>query len=225
MAGKAYAQQYAAQVKRIRQFIRNNVAKGYQFDMDWINAKLKAPKKPTQASVNKLDKIRPEQLFAKATWTNPATGEIIDANRHRTELRIIAAQKAVSTRQARQQERTTPQMDYATAVIARFRGEFDRFTSKRATGKSIILDKVDKMIDEYGIGPVARAIIEWESDGLVNFAEIAYKDEEANKAGSQILAKIHKMTGATPAEIIADQQAITEEYDEQNSDLHYVEGV
>lgn len=66
--------QYAKELRRIKQFIRRTEDRGYTYPANIIPPK---PKKITLKSVNRLQKITPDTLYHKATYTFPDTGEVI----------------------------------------------------------------------------------------------------------------------------------------------------
>ena len=67
--------EYDKQVKRIKQFIRRAEKRGFIFPDNVIPNK---PKRITKASVRKLSKITPKELYKKAEYGGEATeGEIV----------------------------------------------------------------------------------------------------------------------------------------------------
>ena len=93
---------YSKQLKRIKQFIRRAEKRGFIFEEDVIPQR---PKKVTNASVRKLEKLTPEKLYKKSLYVEEPTGEIVEAQKRRKEERKQSARKAAKTRKERQQQR------------------------------------------------------------------------------------------------------------------------
>lgn len=91
-------QAYAKERRRLKQFVRRAEKRGYWFIDDVIPSK---PKKITEASVRRLQRLTPEKLYKKAEWVDIETGEVISPKKHQKEVRKQAVQKAKATRQAK----------------------------------------------------------------------------------------------------------------------------
>lgn len=86
--------QYAKELQRIKRFIKRAEQRGFRFSEDVIPTK---PKKITSRSVQKLKKIKPQQLYKKSTAISEL-GKIISGTERRIEERKLASRKAVETR-------------------------------------------------------------------------------------------------------------------------------
>lgn len=84
-------------IRRIKRFIRSAEARGYTFP-DSVVPKL--PKRVTEATIRRLDKIRPAYLYKKAVYTSPE-GVQVSGTKRRTQERSEQAKKAAETRRRR----------------------------------------------------------------------------------------------------------------------------
>lgn len=81
-------------ISRIKRFIRAAEARGYTFP-DSVVPKL--PKRVTEATIRKLDKIRPDYLYKKAVYTSPEGVKVVGTKR-RSQERSEQAKRAAETR-------------------------------------------------------------------------------------------------------------------------------
>jgi hypothetical protein len=72
----ATEKEYRKERKRVQSFIKRAEKRGYVFENFTLPEK---PKKITQASVNRLKKLTPKELYKKAQFIAPETGELIEA--------------------------------------------------------------------------------------------------------------------------------------------------
>ena len=84
-------------IRRVKRFIRSAEARGYTFP-DSVVPKL--PKRVTEATIRRLDSIRPAYLYKKAVYTSPE-GVQVSGTKRRTQERSEQAQKAADTRRRR----------------------------------------------------------------------------------------------------------------------------
>lgn len=84
-------------IRRIKRFIRAAEARGYTFP-DSVVPKL--PKRVTEATIRRLDKIRPDNLYKKAVYTSPE-GVKVSGTKRRTQERSEQARRAAETRRRR----------------------------------------------------------------------------------------------------------------------------
>lgn len=84
-------------IRRIKRFIRSAEARGYTFP-DSVVPKL--PKRVTEATIRRLDKIRPATLYKKAVYTSPE-GVKVSGTKRRSEERSEQAKKGAETRRQR----------------------------------------------------------------------------------------------------------------------------
>ena len=89
---------YYKERRRIQQFISRTSKRGYFFETNPLPS---IPKNITQASVNRLKKLTAKELYRKAEYVVPSTGEVISALRGRYYERQASAEKAKKTRAER----------------------------------------------------------------------------------------------------------------------------
>lgn len=85
------------QIRRIRQFVRRAEKRGYTFPSNIVPT---LPKTVTEKTIERLDKMRPEQLYKKAVYTSPE-GTKVKGTKRAAQERSEAAVKAAETRKAR----------------------------------------------------------------------------------------------------------------------------
>lgn len=94
MANKDLLKRYNQQRNRIKRFIKQAEDRGFRFEYELP----KNPKKITEASIRKLEKIKPEYLYNKATYLDPETGKIVGGTEGRRIERSTTAKKGAKTR-------------------------------------------------------------------------------------------------------------------------------
>ena len=97
MAKSELQKEYQKQRRRIQQFIKRAEKRGYVFETNPLPA---TPKKITQASVSRLKKITPKQLYKSAIYIKEETGEAVSGGHGRYYEREKAARKAAETRRS-----------------------------------------------------------------------------------------------------------------------------
>ena len=96
--------EYDKQVKRIKQFIRRAEKRGFIFTDNVIPNK---PKRITKASVRKLSKITPKELYKKAEYGGEASeGEIVPAKKGLELERKVRAKKSAQTRKRKKEQKS-----------------------------------------------------------------------------------------------------------------------
>lgn len=128
--------EYNKERNRIKRFIRNAEKRGYVFEPNLIPPK---PKTITSASVRRLSKIRPPQLYKKAYAISAVTGQPITVEQRRREIKVEASRKAWETRR-----RKKDQEDYNR--IKSNREWQQMFHSSR-----LVWDKIQSLIANVGV--------------------------------------------------------------------------
>lgn len=158
--------EYNKQRRRIQAFISRKKKEGFI----WLENPLPdKPKKITPASIRRLDKIRPEQLYKKANYIDPFSGE------------ILAGTKGMAIRKDLRTQRATPT---ATDVI------LDNFYDK--------LEDVKEKIDNYNpivIGSYMREMKEHDVARLRAIFYVAYNHDKDRLAFalSQAASKVDEL--------------------------------
>ena len=158
---------YYKQVKRIKQFIRRAEKRGYKFSEDVLPKK---PKRVTQASVRKLAKLTPENLYQKAVYGGLASeGEIVPAIEGVKLERSLRAKKAAETRKYKLAEPTQEQTNthgfeapenllefgISNVIVQNFKSQILHFP-KEIADKIIAL--INTLVTEQGIEDVAYSL-------------------------------------------------------------------
>lgn len=109
-------QLYKKEVRRLQQFLRRAEKRGFSFPENVIP---KRPKKITIKSVQRLQKLTPEKLYKKATYTEPDTGKVITGEQGRKLERQRAARKSSLSKQLKPKSVSinAPQYPFASYEI------------------------------------------------------------------------------------------------------------
>lgn len=91
-------ERYKKERKRVQQFIKRAEKRGYTFVHDILPA---IPKRITEASVRRLEKLTPKKLYEKSRYSGEQ-GQDISGTRARELERSAAAKKASTTRRVKQ---------------------------------------------------------------------------------------------------------------------------
>ena len=97
---------YSAQVKRIKNFIRRAEKRGYIFNENTLPTK---PKRITQASVRRLQRLTPQQLYKKAQYSGQLSeGKLVSAQ---TGLQLEKSARIEKAKRTRERKRIAKQAD------------------------------------------------------------------------------------------------------------------
>ncbi len=144
-------QEYRKQRKRIQSTINRLRKEGY---FPAINILPDIPKKITQGSVRRLQKIDIEYIYNKSVFLDTETGELLEGKRpkskHKQKPKVDTKNKKKKERQ--QKERYA---DFTDMVIREYKNQISRFPAKVA---EIILRKLDEAIQKSGKDNVAYAL-------------------------------------------------------------------
>lgn len=108
---------YEKNLRRIKSFIRRAEKRGYQFPENAIPTR---PKRITQASVRKLEKIKPETLYKKAKYGGEASeGEVVAG------LKGLQLEKTLRGRRAAEARAANKARKAVTGILSDIAGQFD----------------------------------------------------------------------------------------------------
>lgn len=97
---------YSAQVKRIKNFIRRAEKRGYIFNENTLPTK---PKRITQASVRRLQRLTPQELYKKAQYSGQLSeGKTVSAQ---TGLQLEKRARIAKAKETRERKRIAKQAD------------------------------------------------------------------------------------------------------------------
>jgi hypothetical protein len=181
-------QEYNKQLKRVKSFIRRAEKKGFVFSENVVPSR---PKRITQASVRKLEKLTPNKLYQKAEYVSKATyGEVISGKKG---LQIVKQQQK-EQRKAKQKQRNiqveTPTQEstntegftpptyvsydtsfFTRVVISNYREYLTHFNEMC---REILTDWLDRQIAQNGELAVAVMLEDGAKAGYLVTYKIAY---------------------------------------------------
>lgn len=182
---------YSAQVKRIKSFIRRAEKRGYRFSDNMLPEK---PKRVTQASVRRLQRLTPEKMYQKAVYGGELSyGEIVPAKIGLKLERKARAEKAKQTRKRKREtvesynqipstyvpEISTPyvlddESFYDRTVIENFKQKMSSFKSFEAYEK--VMEWLYHAIDQSDEHDVANALNKAAEDGYMIDYKVMYNE-------------------------------------------------
>lgn len=132
--------EYEKQLRRVKQFIYRAEKRGYTFSTNLIP---KRPKKITEGSVRRLQKLTPDYLYSKAT-AKTEQGKTITGKQKRVQERIQSAKKGGHTRK-RNLEKARKQREYKEREKNLFAPNDSDIEERRRKQ-----DKIDRELAETG---------------------------------------------------------------------------
>lgn len=136
-------QAFEKQRKRISRFVKAAEKRGYKFPENTVPER---PKRVTKKDISRVTAIKPEQLYAKATYTYQ-TGEVISGTERRYQERQLAALKGKFTRIENQAETPDDPRFHTTAghppaeatdVADRIKETLERFNQGKSSYEKIM---------------------------------------------------------------------------------------
>ena len=107
--------EYRKQIRRIRQWERRNKPEGAEVFIDAIPKK---PKRITEGTIRRLEKLTPEKLRKKVKYVDPETGEVLKARKDKRKEKKKSQKpkkpKKTVQKKPRQPEQNTPQEEIKT---------------------------------------------------------------------------------------------------------------
>lgn len=171
--GKTVAQQaYKKELKRVKQLIRRAEQRGYTFES---NPLPKVPKRITEASVRKLEKITHKTLYKKAELTNP---EQYEAYKEKVRQQKFEYQRRKKDRE--EQERLRNNQEFADKfsegqiVYNRILEMIDGVSRDHVKAGEHLRSVLDSEIGQYGKDKVFRALADAPQEA-VELSEIALR--------------------------------------------------
>lgn len=186
--------EYNKQRKRIQNFISRAKKQGYIFDENIIPA---IPKRVTKASVSRLARLTPKELYKKAVYVSRETGEIEAPEEHKKRTLKEAAQKAKATKarkkaqkekkqdypqpekskRERKKKTNTDRGFYTRAVIETFLYTLE--TCRNGRAYSLLLRWFNKLRADNGDEDVAEMITKGAENGYEVSWSVVYDVEKA----------------------------------------------
>lgn len=188
----ALQREYDKAYRNLQHRIRNIENRGYVVG----NILPKQVKRPTRKSIEKLNRIKAPEIYAKSKAVNPETGEIITARERQKLDRRRAAQKAAETRRKnlestypekmRNVSRETleieptkslpPLPSYGEIIVGNFKAEMARMPGDNG---SRIIGFINDLINKEGLDAVATMLEEANNAGkMPNYGFLASGQED-----------------------------------------------
>lgn len=172
--------EYAKQVRRLKQTIARAEKRGYVFDE---NVLPKQPKSITRKSVERLQNIKPKDLYEKSQYIDYSTGEIVPGNIGRTYERKEAARKAQLTRTRKTHPRETPYTpsadsyypSFSSMVISNYRAHIAQFNEACS---SLLNSWLERIIAKHGEDETAEMLEQGAENGVIVTYKIAYAKDK-----------------------------------------------
>lgn len=200
MASKEVIKAYNRERARVSKFISRAEKRGYMFKENILPDR---PKNITKASVNRLKKLTPDELYKKSVYGGSETGgEIVKGTEGRKLERSASAKKASKTRkikkfaekeskkqgfrpfedgakqnQDRYARRDAPEDYFVKSVIEGYRARIDSFPDSCYRGKIKLNAWLDAQIAGNGELAVSKMLEDAAENGVILTEEILYKDE------------------------------------------------
>ena len=105
---------YQKERRRLLQAVRRAEKQGYIFPEDIVP---ELPKRVTKKQLEKIQKIKPKQLYKKAEFVYQETGEIVPAEQRKQEVKQEAIRKAKETRKRKKTSTPSVPTYYPTISI------------------------------------------------------------------------------------------------------------
>ena len=165
--------EYMKQRKRIQSYLSRYKKLGLEFD----NILPKIPKKITEGSIRRLQKITPQKIQEKARFIDTETGEVIEGKGAKKYAKEFNKQHQdyypnetdiVLNNFADNVSHFEPMSMYS---ISNFKTMVARFPN---SAEPIITPWINNLISEYGADNVAQMLQDAMADGLMLTFEIAY---------------------------------------------------
>lgn len=167
---------YNQQRKRLENVIKKSVKEDYIFPEDILP---KQPKKITQASVNKLAKITPQQLKDKAEFVVHETGDMIPVKGNKKAIKADMQWRKENERKEQKQEQGTFNKTnipkWTDIVVQNWERTLDELhTSDRAVGYGLLKAWEDTIVAKNGIDSFAQMLQDGADAGNMLTWEVVY---------------------------------------------------
>ena len=197
-------EEYKKEVKRLNRFIKRAEKRGYRFSQ---NALPRRVKKPTKASIERLKKIKPSILYAKATALSE-TGKIISGTEKLKEEKRIASAKAWETRRRKQDEKELAKMQHnktesnpfnmGQIVYRKIKSLIFDFWEDKGKGARLLKDELETQIKAYGFNAVMYSISQAPSDVLELSEKVAKYKSGSPQSVNALTNLSNLITGEVP---------------------------
>lgn len=211
-------QEYYKQVKRIKSFISRVEKRGYIFEEKVIPVK---PKRVTQASVRKLKKLTPQQLYKKAVYGGELTqGEIVKGTKGQALEKLARKEARKHKFHIPTQEPTntpgfipphnvsTDQSMFDNTVILRFTESISHYNR---SANYVLNQWLDRVLAQAGRHDTAVMLENAQQAGLLALWQVAYNYEKLIGRLNVMLDYLPEMTSMWKSDIM-DAMEIEEDF-------------
>lgn len=178
--------EYIKQRKRIQSFIRRAEKRGYTFTKQVLPS---IPKKITQASVRRLSKLTPKELYKSTEYIDYTTGEVLTHQQRQKQVRLQAVEKRKQTIAQKKKQKPSSINWYKQAV------DNFKFQLKQVDGigSHKIASWLFDMLEKYSVEEVGQAILKASQQGIVLTFYILYNSSGAIEFISELLNYFEEM--------------------------------
>lgn len=174
-----YWKDYQKERQRISRQLKRMEGRGYYWDKDILPP---IPKRVTQASVNRLKKLKTDDIYRKARYLDRETGEIMIGLAGRKHERHLSAMRGAETRRRAREyyednERyfnppeSTISISMDDVFIANFRSTLENWNEAL---QGVVNNWIDYLIDQYGRHNVAVMLADGTASGCIITYQEAY---------------------------------------------------
>ena len=196
--------EYRKEVNRLNRFIKQAEKRGYRFSE---NAIPKQVKRPTQASIERLKKIKSSDLYSKATALSES-GKIISGTEKRKEEKRISSEKALQTRRRKKDEKELEKIQQNKSesnpfsmgqiVYRKIKSLISDFWEDKGKGARLLKDELEMQIKAYGFNAVMYSISQAPSDVLELSEKVAKYRSGSPQSVNALTNLSNLITGEIP---------------------------
>lgn len=212
---------YNAQVRRIKQFTRRAEKRGYAFNAEVLPPR---PKKITQASVRRLQKITPEKLYKKAEYVNRETGEVVSGTKARKAERQKSYYKTALTRLEKHRQKVQQEIDRISDYKSTYNTHAPKFEKdlkklqkqlQKLQQHVIQRPKNLDILNEYPVASLPRSTKQPEVQKSDNITSVQSPEQLFNEVHEDVLESIDEPETEEPTEEPTEEYDNDEDYDYQ----------
>lgn len=150
---------YMKERRKVQRRIRDIEKRGYTVDKRILPP---IPKRPTQASINRLKAITPEKIYKKSTYTT-SEGQVIKGTERRKQEKRESARKAARTRKERKKREVYEVTDFppgeeADIIITRLFDMIKGYDDYHENTAQILRNEINAQIENMGKDRFAQYI-------------------------------------------------------------------
>lgn len=194
-----YWKDYQKERQRISRQLKRMEGRGYYWDKDILPP---IPKRVTQASVNRLKKLKTDDIYRKAMYLDRETGEIMiglagrKLERHRAGMRGAETKRRTREYYEYNEDRFKPtdsvvSISMDDVFITNFRATLDNWNEAL---RNVVNDWIDHLIAEYGKHDVAVMLADGTASGCVITYQEAYDSSKLKDYMAEMIDFLPEIT-------------------------------